>query len=177
VALRYFNAAGADPDGEIGETHDPETHLIPLAIEAALGLRDEFTQFGDDYPTPDGTCVRDFVHVSDLANAHVAALRWLSEEGGAEAFNLCNETGYSVAEILRAVEAVVGAPVPVRRDGRRQGDPPMLVGKSRKAREKLGWRPDYPDLLTQVEHAVQWKQRELHAARAVAPVNVTQPTA
>jgi UDP-glucose-4-epimerase GalE len=171
VALRYFNATGADPDGEIGEDHASETHVIPLAIEAALGLREAFTLFGDDYPTPDGTCVRDYVHVSDLASGHVTALQWLAEGGGAEAFNLCNERGYSVAEVLRTVEAVIGRPAPVRRAARRPGDPPVLVGKSAKARQKLSWRPRHPDLFTQVQHAARWKRRQTPAAASAMPVN------
>jgi UDP-glucose 4-epimerase len=158
VALRYFNAAGSDPDGEIGESHEPETHLLPLAIGAALGLRPPLSLFGDDYPTKDGTCVRDYVHVCDLADAHVAALDHLnaSEEACAESFNLCNEQGFSVTEVVGAVEEVLGKRVPIQRGARRPGDPPILIGQSTRAREQLGWRPKYADLHTQVEHAARW---------------------
>jgi UDP-arabinose 4-epimerase len=159
VTLRYFNAAGADPDGEIGESHDPETHLIPLAIEAAMGRRPALELFGDDYPTADGTCVRDYVHVSDLANAHVAALAWLQSKGQSQAFNLCNERGSSIADVVRAVESVVGSPVPVHRRPRRPGDPSILIGRSAKARSLLDWRPEFPDLTRQIEHAWRWLAR------------------
>jgi UDP-glucose-4-epimerase GalE len=159
AALRYFNAAGADPEGEIGEDHDPETHLIPLAIEAALGRRGELSIYGTDYPTPDGTAVRDYVHVADLADAHWLALRHLSDQGGALRLNLGTGRGHSVREVIAAVEKVSGRSVPAREMARRAGDPPALVADARAAASVLGWRPAYPALETIVEHALRWHER------------------
>ncbi|MBF0307450.1 MAG: UDP-glucose 4-epimerase GalE [Alphaproteobacteria bacterium] len=156
VALRYFNAAGADPDGEIGEAHDPETHLIPLALAAAAGRRPELAVFGSDYPTPDGTCVRDYVHVADLAAAHVLALAHLDRGGASGAYNLGNGAGFSVAQVIEAAGRVVGRPVPFRLAPRRPGDPPRLVGDSTRARAELGWRPARPDLDVMIEDAWRW---------------------
>lgn len=141
AALRYFNAAGADPDGELSENHDPETHLIPLALESVMGLRPEFVVYGEDYDTADGTCVRDFVHVSDLAAAHVAALGRLVEGGDSLVANLGSGAGFSVREVLDAVERTTGRRVPIRRGERRAGDPAVLVADPTLAREALDWRP------------------------------------
>ena len=143
VALRYFNAAGADPKGRIGEQHDPETHVIPLLIDAALGKRAGFSIFGTDYDTPDGTAVRDYVHVLDLADAHVAALRRLLNGGETTAFNLGAGVGSTVRDVIRAVERVSGATIPVTETGRREGDSPALVADNRKAVSELDWRPRY----------------------------------
>jgi UDP-arabinose 4-epimerase len=161
AALRYFNAAGADPNGQLGEDHDPETHLIPLAILSALGQRQALDIFGTDYPTPDGTAIRDYVHVQDLADAHVRALRHLSAGGASLALNLGTSTGHSVLEVVRSVERVSGRSVPVRHDTRRAGDPPRLVADARAVTDKLGWKPTYPELDTIVEHALGW-----HVSRA-----------
>ncbi len=156
TALRYFNAAGADPEGEIGADHDPETRLIPLVIKAALGQRSYVEIYGTDYPTPDGTAVRDYVHVSDLADAHVRALEYLLDGGESAALNLGTGRGYSVREVVRMVEKVGGRPVPVRETGRRPGDPPVLVADPAKAGRVLGWRPRYADLETIVATAWRW---------------------
>ena len=160
VALRYFNAAGADPNAEIGERHDPETHLIPLAISTALGSRAAIKVFGTDYPTPDGTCVRDYVHVSDLADAHVAALRYLGDGGSSDAFNLGNERGYSVLEVIDAVRRAAGTDVDMTLADRRPGDPPSLVSSSAKARDTLQWRPRFPGIDAIVESAWRWHESE-----------------
>ena len=146
VSLRYFNAAGADPDGELGENHDPETHIIPLALDATSGRARALTILGGDYETRDGTCIRDYVHVSDLADAHVRALEWLSKGQSSQAFNLGNGSGYSVRDVLAAVEKVVGSPVPHSIGARRPGDPAILIADASLAREKLGWRPTIPNL-------------------------------
>ena len=153
---RYFIAAGADPDGELGEAHDPETHLIPLVLFAAMGRRPRVKLFGQDYPTPDGTCIRDYVHVSDLADAHVAALAWLSDGKPSEAFNLGNGRGFSVREVVKAAEKVTGRPVPAEVNARRPGDPRVLVSDSAKARRLLEWTPKFPDLEDQIRHAWTW---------------------
>ncbi|WP_102961331.1 UDP-glucose 4-epimerase GalE [Mangrovicella endophytica] len=155
VILRYFNAAGADPQGRIGERHDPETHAIPLAIEAALGRRASFKVFGSDYPTRDGTCVRDFVHVMDLADAHTRAVRYLLDGGTSTALNLGTGVGTTVKEILSAIEAKSGRPLPVRYEGRRAGDAPALVADNRLARTVLGWSPRH-DLQSIVDTAWNW---------------------
>jgi UDP-arabinose 4-epimerase len=156
VALRYFNAAGADPDGEIGEDHDPETHLIPLALGAAAGLRGPLTVFGTDHPTPDGTCIRDYVHVSDLADAHVKALLHFATTSGFSALNLGTGTGISVLEILRGIRDVTGREVPYSCGPRREGDPPALVADVALASRTLGWRPQRSDLRTILETAWNW---------------------
>lgn len=159
VCLRYFNACGADPEGELGERHDPETHLIPLALQAVSGRCGALTVFGRDYDTPDGTCIRDYVHVADLCEAHVKALDWLGAGGESRAFNLGNGAGFSVAEVVAAVGRVTGTPVPVVEGARRAGDPARLVADSRLARETLGWTPRYVDLDTIIAHAWQWEQK------------------
>jgi len=158
AVLRYFNAAGADPDGEIGECHDPETHLIPLALDAVTGGQ-PLTVYGDDYPTPDGTPVRDYIHVTDLAEAHVAALEQLLEGGEPGALNLGTGEGASVRQVLEAVERASGQPVPYDHGPRRTGDPPVLVADARRAKSALGWSPRHSDLDTIVETAWRWHQR------------------
>lgn len=159
IALRYFNAAGADPDSEIGEQHDPETHLIPLVLDAASGRRADITLFGTDYDTADGTCVRDYIHVTDLADAHVRALQLLKAGAPSDVFNLGNERGYSVREVIAAVERVTGLRVPLKMGPRRPGDPRSLVSDAGKAREKLGWVPQITGLEDIVETAWRWHQK------------------
>lgn len=160
AVLRYFNAAGADPDGELGESHDPETHIIPLVLAAASGECKDIKVFGTDYDTPDGSCIRDYIHVSDLADAHLAALRYLEQGGKSNFFNLGNETGTSVLEIIEAVKRVTGRDFTVTYVDRREGDPPKLVGSRKKAEEILGWKPKYDEIETIIRHAWQW-----HCAR------------
>jgi UDP-glucose 4-epimerase len=155
VALRYFNVAGADPAGGIGEDHSPETHLIPLILQVPLGKRPSVKIFGQDYDTPDGTCIRDYIHVCDLADAHLLALGAV-EPGQAKAYNLGNGKGFSVKEVVDACRTVTGSPIPAEPAERRIGDPPRLVASSRKAIAELGWRPEYPDLPTIVSHAWAW---------------------
>jgi len=159
VRFRYFNAAGADPSGALGEDHQPETHLIPLVLLTALGRRDAISVFGTDYPTPDGTCIRDYIHVSDLADAHVLGLQHLLKGGQSEIFNLGNGNGFSVREVIEAAKAVTGKPIAVVESDRRPGDPPALVGSSTKAREMLGWNPQYADIKDMIRHAWQWHQQ------------------
>ncbi|CCQ75462.1 UDP-glucose 4-epimerase GalE [Magnetospira sp. QH-2] len=156
VALRYFNASGADPSTEIGEAHDPETHLIPLVLEVAAGMREEIVVFGTDYGTPDGSCVRDYVHVTDLAAAHVSALRYLLDGGRSGVMNLAHGSGYSVLEVIAAVERVTGKEVRYRKGARRPGDPATLVGDATLAKKTLDWKPRYSDLDTQIDHAWAW---------------------
>ena len=163
AALRYFNAAGADPDGELGEDHDPETHLIPLAIDAALVSSAALQIFGTDYPTPDGTAIRDYIHVVDLADAHLRALAKLrdgqTKDASALRLNLGTGRGHSVREVVAAVRKVTGRDVRVREVGRRAGDPPALVADARQAATVLGWQPRYPELEIIVEHAARWRER------------------
>ena len=159
IILRYFNAAGADPDNEIGEDHDPETHLIPLVLDAASGRRKNVSVFGADYPTPDGTCVRDYIHVSDLAEAHVNALQALFARKRSEVYNLGNGRGFSVNEVINSVERVTGLEVPVVFGERRVGDPASLVSDASKAREELGWRPRITEIDEIVRTAWAWHQR------------------
>jgi UDP-arabinose 4-epimerase len=156
MALRYFNAAGADPDGEIGEVHDPESHLIPLVIGGALGTRPAVKVFGTDYPTPDGTAVRDYIHVADLADAHLRAVERLQTGTPSQAINLGTGVGQSVRQVIDAVKEVSGRPVPFDTAPRRPGDPPELVADPSRAREVLGWTPRYADLRTTVQHAWNW---------------------
>lgn len=156
VALRYFNAAGADPNGRIGELHAPETHLIPLAIQAALGQHPALEIFGSDYPTPDGTAIRDYVHVVDLAAAHMLALQYLLNGGDNVAVNLGTGRGYSVQEVIHMVEQVGGRPVPTRQGPRRPGDPPALVADPTRAAQLLHWQPQYSDLASIVQTAWHW---------------------
>jgi len=154
AALRYFNAAGASPSGERGEDHSPETHLIPLILQVALSHKDAITIFGDDYPTRDGTCVRDYVHVADLAQAHILALEALN--GSSRTYNLGNGQGFTVREIIQTCREVTGHPIPARVGSRRAGDPAVLVASSDKIRAELGWEPRYPDLRTIIQHAWRW---------------------
>lgn len=156
VCFRYFNAAGADPEGLLGENHDPETHLIPLVLYAALGKGDYISIFGTDYPTDDGTCIRDYIHVQDLASAHYLGLEYLLNGGESEVFNLGNGNGFSVREVIDTAKKVTGREIPVKESDRRPGDPPILVGSSEKARQILGWNPQYPDLETIITHAWRW---------------------
>lgn len=156
TALRYFNACGADPDGETGELHDPEPHLIPRALMAATGEIPHLDVFGEDWPTPDGTCVRDYIHVADLAAAHVAALRRLEKGGESGAFNLGTGTGLSVRQIVDAVERVTGTRLPLRKGPRRPGDPPALVADAARARAELGFAPGVSDIDTIVATAWRW---------------------
>jgi len=165
VSLRYFNACGADPEGELGERHDPETHLIPLALQAVSGRRGALTLFGDDYDTPDGTCIRDYVHIEDLCDAHLLALRHLQEGGVTQALNLGSGQGFSVAEVLQAVERVTGRAVPVTLGKRRPGDPARLVADAARATAMLGWVPRYGELETIVRHAWTWEQKICIASR------------
>ncbi|GIV67685.1 UDP-glucose 4-epimerase GalE [Caldilinea sp.] len=158
ACLRYFNACGASE--ERGEHHEPETHIIPLVLQVALGQREEFCIFGDDYPTPDGTCIRDYIHVIDLANAHILALRAL--DGGSRTYNLGNGRGFSVKEVVETARAVTGHPIPTRVVGRRPGDPAVLVASSEKIRRELGWTPQYPDLRTIIETAWRWHRTHPH---------------
>jgi UDP-arabinose 4-epimerase len=159
IALRYFNAAGADPDGEIGELHDPESHLIPVALDAVTGRGPPLTVFGDDYDTPDGTCIRDYVHVSDLADAHVLALQALERGAASDAFNLGNGSGTSVREVLAAIERITGRPVPHSVGPRRPGDPAVLVSEARRSASELGWRPSLSDLDSIVATAWAWHRK------------------
>lgn len=156
VCLRYFNAAGADPEGQIGEDHRPEVHLIPNAIYAAMGKSGPMKVFGSDYDTPDGTCVRDYIHVHDLAQAHLLAVKHLRSGGDSRRYNLGNGQGFSIRQVLDVVSEVVGNPVPFEMADRRPGDPGTLIGSSHRVREDWGWQPRYPDLKTIVEHAWNW---------------------
>ncbi|MUV15716.1 UDP-glucose 4-epimerase GalE [Noviluteimonas gilva] len=160
VALRYFNAAGASPQATIGESHSPETHLIPNVLRAALGTGPALKVFGEDYATPDGTCVRDYVHVDDLAEAHLRALDYLDANAGAHAFNLGNGQGFSVREVIAAAEAVSGRKIPFSIEPRRAGDPAVLVAASDKARAALGWVPAYDRLEPILETALRWHRAQ-----------------
>ncbi len=160
VGFRYFNACGADPEGEIGESHTPETHLIPITLDVASGLRDEMMVFGNDYNTPDGTNIRDYVHVLDLAEAHIAALDYFDRGGENDFFNIGTEKGFSNLEIIEAVKRVTGRDFPVVITDRRPGDPDILVGSSEKARRVLGWVPKYSDIETVIETAWKWHENK-----------------
>jgi UDP-glucose 4-epimerase len=164
AALRYFNASGALPSGERGEDHDPEIHLIPRILKVALGQLDRITIYGDDYPTRDGTCVRDYIHIVDLAQAHILALRALDE--GSRTYNLGNGQGYSVQEVIDACRRITGHPIPAEVGPRRPGDPATLVASSDKIRRELGWEPRYPKLATIVEHAWQWHRTHPNGYRS-----------
>ena len=158
VALRYFNAAGAAPDAALGERHNPETHLIPLALRAAKGVLPELTVFGTDYDTPDGTCIRDYIHIVDLCDAHVLALQHLTSGGGeSRAYNLGNGQGYSVKEVIQVAERVSGKKVPVQYGPRRAGDPPRLVADASKIRQDWGWTPRFGGLEQIIAHAWKWE--------------------
>lgn len=158
VSLRYFNAAGAALDGSLGEDHRPEEHLIPVILEAALGKRSEVRVFGTDFPTPDGTCVRDFIHVDDLARAHVLALERL-KPGSYDAFNVATGTGHSVRSVINAARRVTGAPIPSIDVARREGDPPVLVADPTRIKQTLGWSPEIPELERIIDSAWQWMKR------------------
>jgi UDP-arabinose 4-epimerase len=159
IALRYFNAAGADPEAEIGESHDPETHLIPLVLDAAAGLRPTITVYGDDYDTPDGTCIRDYIHVTDLADAHVRALQALEQGAPSRVYNLGNGHGFSVREVIDRAVVVTSRPIPVAIGPRRPGDPPRLVGDASRIRAELGWQPRHAELDQILATAWRWHQR------------------
>ncbi|MEP0885311.1 NAD-dependent epimerase/dehydratase family protein, partial [Trichocoleus sp. ST-U3] len=159
VRFRYFNAAGADPQGRLGEDHEPETHLIPLVLLTAMGKRESISVFGTDYDTPDGTCIRDYIHVTDLAQAHILGLEHLLKGGSTEVFNLGNGKGFSIQQVIEAARVVTGRSIPVTMADRRPGDPPSLVGSGEKAQRLLGWQPQYADLETILEHAWQWHQK------------------
>jgi UDP-glucose 4-epimerase len=159
VIFRYFNAAGADPQGHLGEDHTPEPHLIPLILYTALGQRDSISIFGTDYPTPDGTCIRDYIHVSDLADAHILGLEYLLKGGETNIFNLGNGNGFSVKEVIESARVVTGKDIPVIESPRRAGDPPILVGSSAKAKSVLGWNPQNTSLNQILNHAWQWHQK------------------
>ena len=167
VCFRYFNAAGADPDGLLGEDHKPETHLIPLVLLTALGERDTISIFGTDYPTADGTCVRDYIHVWDLAQAHILGLNYLLQGHTSEIFNLGNGNGFSVREVIQAARSVTRKKIKVLECDRRAGDPPILVGSSKKAERVLGWRSRYTDIEQIVAHAWQWHQQR-HGQKQIA---------
>jgi UDP-glucose-4-epimerase GalE len=167
AALRYFNAAGANPAGDIGEDHLPETHLIPLVIQTVLGQRPHIDIYGADYPTPDGTCIRDYIHVDDLAEAHLLALESL-EPGSELIYNLGIGRGYSVREVIRAVEEVTGNNVPVRETARRAGDPAVLIASSDKIRRELGWQPRYTDLSSIIATAWNWHRTHPHGYRVAS---------
>jgi len=160
AALRYFNAAGASPSGERGEDHTPETHLIPLTLQVALGQREKITIFGADYPTRDGACVRDYVHVVDLAQAHILALQALNEGQDSCTYNLGNGQGFTVKEVVAICREVTGHPIPAEVGPRRPGDPATLIASSEKIRRELGWQPQYPDLRSIIQHA--WKWHRIH---------------
>ncbi len=159
VALRYFNAAGADPDGRIGERHHPETHLIPLILKAASGERDSITVYGKDYDTPDGTCIRDYIHVIDLCEAHLLSLLHLESGGDSISYNLGNGQGFSVLEVISAAEKVTQKAIRVENGERRAGDPPRLVADSRMIKKDLGWTPRYPDIETIIKHAWLFEEK------------------
>ena len=159
VCLRYFNAAGADPLARIGEHHEPESHLIPLLLEVASGRRTHIEVFGTDYPTPDGTCIRDYIHILDLCSAHLLALNYLNTGGLSTAYNLGNGQGFSVQEVINAVQAVTGREITTRFSARRLGDPPVLVADASAAKQELQWQPHYTEIKTIIHHAWAWEQK------------------
>lgn len=161
TALRYFNASGADPDGDLGENHQPETHLIPLVLQAAYGIRPSIKIFGNDYDTPDGTCIRDYIHVSDLAHAHLLALRRLLGGGDSAQMNLGTGKGFSVREIVETTAAVTGRPINAIDEARRAGDPAVLVADAAMARQVLGWSPRFIDVQDHIRHAAGWMERKM----------------
>ena len=156
VSLRYFNACGAHISGKIGEAHNPETHLIPIILQAAQGTRDHISIFGTDYPTSDGTCIRDYIHVTDLAQAHILAMKYLCDGNDSNIFNLGNGVGFTVKEVVETARKVTGHPIPAKEEPRRAGDPSMLIASSAKAKEVLGWNPQYADLETIIGTAWKW---------------------
>lgn len=159
INVRYFNVCGADEQGEIGEDHNPETHLIPLVIDVALGLRENIKVFGSDYNTKDGTCLRDYIHVNDLANAHILSLEYLFKNQKSNDFNLGSQSGYSVLEVIQAVEKVSGIEIPKIMENRRAGDPAVLIADSTKANTELGWKAEYTDIIKIVETAFNWHKK------------------
>lgn len=159
VSLRYFNAAGADPDGELGERHVPETHLIPLVLQAASGRRESITVFGDDYDTPDGTCIRDYIHINDLCSAHLLALEYLVKGGDTRRYNMGNGQGYSIREVIDTAKRVTDCDFKVEMGKRRDGDPARLVADSALIQEELGWKPEYPGLDVIIQHAWAWETK------------------
>ncbi len=170
IIFRYFNAAGADPEGDLGESHSPETHLIPLVLDAITGRIPEIKVYGDDYPTKDGTCIRDFIHVTDLANAHLLGLEWLNKEPSLKSFsptifNLGTGKGYSVQEVINAAQEITGGILKTKVSSRRAGDPPILVASSNKAYSTLNWKPIYSDLNTILQHAWRW-HCQIHSLKA-----------
>lgn len=170
VCLRYFNAAGADPDGELGERHDPETHLIPLVLQAASGRKPAISVFGRDYDTPDGTCIRDYIHITDLCEAHWLALQSLRSGAGSQRYNLGNGLGFSVQEVIDSALRITGRKIEVIDSTRRAGDPARLVADSRRASQELKWKPQYSELDVMLRHAWQWEQNTI--ARSIAiPIN------
>ena len=171
VTLRYFNVAGCDPGGEVGELHEPETHILPLMIRAALGDRPHFEIFGNDYPTPDGTCVRDYIHVSDVADAHLRALTWLKNGGDSRIYNLANAEGISNHQLALEVKRLTGMPFEIHFGPRRPGDQPSHIGCAAKIQKELGWEPTHSSLETIVSTAIQWElaQRPAPAKPEVAP--------
>lgn len=171
VVFRYFNAAGAEPTGLLGEDHSPETHLIPLVLLTALGLKESIKIFGADYATTDGTCIRDYIHVSDLADAHVLGLEYLLQDGDTSIFNLGNGNGFSVQQVIQTVEQVTGIEIPVLEAPRRLGDPPVLVGSSERAKKVLDWHPQYSDLNQIIAHAWNWHQKR-HSKSALPNSNL-----
>ncbi|WP_019505254.1 UDP-glucose 4-epimerase GalE [Pleurocapsa sp. PCC 7319] len=159
VCLRYFNAAGADPEGMLGEDHTPETHLIPLVLQTALGHRESISIYGIDYDTTDGSCIRDYIHVTDLAQAHILALKYLLNGGSSDMFNLGNGNGFSVKQVIETARQVTQKEIKATECDRRAGDPPILVGSGEKAKQILGWKPQYPGLEDIITHAWQWHQK------------------
>ena len=159
VILRYFNASGADESGEIGEWHNPETHLIPLILDAAIGKREDIKIFGTDYDTEDGTCIRDYIHVTDLADAHIRALKYLEDENTSNEFNLGNGVGFSVRQVIESAKKVTGRDFKVEETKRRPGDPAVLIGSSKKAKDTLGWNPQYTDIDDIIKTAWIWHQK------------------
>jgi UDP-glucose 4-epimerase len=158
--LRYFNAAGADVSGTVGERHHPETHLIPLVLQVASGEREAINIFGEDYPTPDGTCLRDYIHVSDLTRAHLLALEALLQGKGSSTYNLGNSTGYSVRQVIEAARRITGHAIPAVASGRRAGDPATLIADSSRIRKSLGWKPAFESLEDIIASAWNWHRRE-----------------
>lgn len=161
VSLRYFNACGAHPNGKIGEAHNPETHLIPLVLQVPNGKREYISVFGNDYDTKDGTCVRDYIHVNDLAQAHILAMEYLSKGGESNIFNLGNGVGFTVKEVIETARKVTNHTIPIREEERRAGDPSVLIASSEKARKVLGWKPQYADLETIISTAWKWHVNHL----------------
>ena len=160
ISLRYFNAAGADPDGELGERHNPETHLIPLVLQAASRRRERIEVYGRDYDTRDGTCIRDYIHVTDLCDAHLLALKALRNKEESKTYNLGNGNGFSVQEVIDTAQKVTGRSIKVKEGPRREGDPPVLVADATLAKNELGWTPKYSDLETIISHAWEWEKKQ-----------------